>query len=185
MKAALENVLKTITTLFNEAELDWAVGASLVLYHNGIVDTVNDIDVVIEGKDVKKAEEILLKLGSKQFTEEIPTYSNEYFGEFEINGVEIDVMSQMVINNYDCSYLYPFDKKSVVSHMMLGGVSVPVSSLEEWYILYQMIPKKEVKVTLLNTYFESHDISYVELLERGLKADLPTHIKNNIINILK
>lgn len=184
MKAALENVLKTITTLFNEAELDWAVGASLVLFHNGIVDNVNDIDIVIEGKDVKKAEELLLTLGSKQFTEDIPTYSNKYFGGFDINGVEIDMMSDMVINNYDCSYLYPFDKKSVVSHMMLGDLSVPVASLEEWFILYQMIPKKEVKVEILKTYFESHDVLYPELLKRGLDADLPNHIKNSIHLIL-
>lgn len=184
MKPSLENVLKTIATLFNEAELDWAVGASLVLYHNGIVDNVNDIDIVIEGKDVKKAEALLLTHGTKQFTEKIPTYSNGYFGEFAINGVEIDMMSEMVINNYDCSYLYPFDKKSVVSHMMLEGINVPVSSLEEWFILYQMIPKKEIKVELLKGYFESHNALYPELLKCGLDADLPNHIKNSIKRIL-
>ncbi|MBI9011318.1 MAG: hypothetical protein JEZ08_03745 [Clostridiales bacterium] len=184
MRKVLEDVLKTIATLFNEAELNWAVGASLVLYHNGIVDKVNDIDIVIEGKDVKKAEELLLTLGTKQFTKEIPTYSNEYFGEFDINGVEIDMMSEMVINNHNCSYPYPFDQKSVVSHMALSGVNIPVSSLEEWFILYQMIPNKEVKVDLLNTYFKNHDILYPELLKRGLDADLPEHIKESINRLL-
>lgn len=180
MKKDLTQVLLKVTEAFNKASFTWAVGASMVLNHYEIVDQVNDIDIVISCNDVKMADQILSSLGKKQETHEITTYNNEYFGNFIVDGVEIDMMSGLLINNHGCHYLYPFDKSSVVDYKDIDGYQVPMTSLEEWYILYQMIPGRHVKVKLLEDYLKKEGVINRRLLERALDADLPDHTKKNI-----
>lgn len=41
------------------------MGASLLLNHYGLVDKPNDIDILVDLKDIEKADEVLKSLGQK------------------------------------------------------------------------------------------------------------------------
>ena len=45
------NILKLIATKFNQANISWAVGGSLLLYFEKITDHFNDLDIMIANKD--------------------------------------------------------------------------------------------------------------------------------------
>ena len=51
-------VLTKIGTQLNEAGITWAIGASLLLYFQGITDEFNDIDIMVMEKDVLRLKEI-------------------------------------------------------------------------------------------------------------------------------
>ena len=182
MNNKLKTVLATVAELLNKENIVWALGASSVLYHHQLAEVVNDLDIVVHPNSLEKLEQILLSLGSKAETAPSDTYSNDYFGEFIIDGIELDVMCEMVINNHGASYSYDFNSDSVVDYMTVNGVEVPMSSLEEWYILYQMIPNRDKKVKIIEAYFENNISQHPELLNKT--SGLPDFIIKKVEKLL-
>lgn len=164
MRQELKNVLQKIANLLSDEAITWALGASSVLYYHGLTDTVNDIDILVEKKDYEKLEMCLLTIGVKVKTEAVSTYETEYFGEFVIDGVEIDVMANMTVINHNLRYVYHFSEDNITDCMVVGTEKVPMTSLEDWYILYHMIPNKEKKADMLDHYFKDHPVIHKHLM---------------------
>ena len=59
-------VLSKLALEFNNQNIVWAVGASLLLYLKGYVEDFNDIDIMVADVDAIKAEKILNSFGSLQ-----------------------------------------------------------------------------------------------------------------------
>lgn len=56
-------VLRKIAHQFNEEEVIWALGASMLLYFKGITSEFHDIDLMIAEKDVDSVRKILSEMG--------------------------------------------------------------------------------------------------------------------------
>ena len=56
-------VLAKIAKFFNEEKITWAVGASLLLFFKGKTDHFNDIDLMVDEKDIEKVKTIMLEIG--------------------------------------------------------------------------------------------------------------------------
>ncbi|MCH4886079.1 hypothetical protein EZV73_00800 [Acidaminobacter sp. JC074] len=166
MTSELRKVLVRLAKVLNKENITWALGASSLLNYHGLVDTVNDLDLLVIPSDIERFEEILLRFGEKEFSPPSDVYGTEYFGEFVIDGVNVDVMSRMKITNHDVTYVYPFDETSIVEKWMIDNEAIPMTSLEEWYILYNMIPNREKKVKIIEAYFKDHPVKYPHLLKR-------------------
>ncbi|MEG1254728.1 alpha/beta hydrolase-fold protein [Clostridium sp.] len=172
------NCLSHIGSKLNEANVLWSVGGSILLNHFGLLDKPNDIDILVGIDDIKKVEEILDNMGQKKIWEKTDIYSTQYFYEYIINGVEVDVMSELSINHSNGVFEYDFDYKSISDMKDVSGVSIPLTSLEDWYVLYQLIPNRESKVVLIENYLLSNGVKNQFLLERALRGNLPIEIKN-------
>ena len=72
------DTLSYIGKELNSQGILWGIGASIVLYSYGLVDNPNDIDILVDIKDIQKADMILKNLGVKKSTENIDTYSTRY-----------------------------------------------------------------------------------------------------------
>lgn len=175
MHEKLQHTLVTVATRLNEGNISWGVGASLLLNQYGLVDSPADIDIITEIKDIGKANDILSALGTKKTKEEKPgIYSTDFFSEYSINSTDIDIMAGLKINLSDSVYEYKFDKNSTPHHYLIGDVFVPFMTLEDWYILYQLIPDREKKVKLIEKYFKKNGIEYPSLLQKSLNnSSLP------------
>lgn len=62
------SVLSKVAKSFNEADITWAVGASLLLYFQGGTEDFHDIDIVVSEEDALRMRSVLLKLGQEQET---------------------------------------------------------------------------------------------------------------------
>ena len=182
MTSELRQVLMHLAKEFSKHNITWGLGASSLLNYHGLVDIVNDLDILVIPDDIEKVENILFKIGKKEISAPSEVYSNEYFGEFVIDEVNIHVMSRMTITNHGVTYVYPFDEKSIVDYWMMEDVRIPMTSLEEWYILYHMIPNKEKKVKLLDEYFSNHEVKNPDLIKRA--DNLPDWIANKLQALL-
>ena len=56
-------LLKRIAHRFNEARIEWALGASLMLFLKGIVSEFHDIDLMVSVQDAERAKAILSEMG--------------------------------------------------------------------------------------------------------------------------
>ncbi len=173
----LFQTLSYIGEKLNKENILWGVGASILLNHYDLVNNPKDIDILVALKDIHKADEILKSLGHKKVRELNDSYSTEYFNEYVINGIDIDVMSGLTLNHEEGKYTQIFDRASIVDKMDVDDVKIPLTSLEDWYIIYQLIPGREHKVSLIENYLLQNGVKNPILLQRALKCALPLMVK--------
>lgn len=178
------NTLSYMGEKLNNSNITWAVGASILLNQFGLVDKPNDIDIFVDIKDIEKTDEILKGMGDKNKWEKTATYSTKYFYEYIISGINVDVMAGFAVNHSNGVFEYIFDYKSISEFRLINGVDIPFTSLEDWYVIYQLIPNREPKVNLIEKYLLSNGIKKPFLLERALKGSLPVEVREKIEDIL-
>lgn len=138
-------LLKKIAHRLNENEIEWALGASLMLYLKGIASDFHDIDLMISLKDADKVEQILLEMGKMCPSNPIknPMYHTKRFMEFVVDSIDIDVMAGFMIEKdgeiYDCS----LHKNQIVEEVKLDGESIPLQSLVLWSKYYRLMGRKD------------------------------------------
>jgi len=174
------NTLSCIGKKLNEEGIVWGVGASILLNHYGLVDKPNDIDILVELKLIEKADKVLKSMGEKIAGEKSDTYSTEYFYEYVVNGFDVDVMAGLSINYENGIFRYIFDESLISQIKIINGVNIPLTSLEDWYVIYQLIPNREIKVCMIESYLLSNGIENPHLLERALKGNLPNEVRDRI-----
>ncbi|WP_066891003.1 nucleotidyltransferase domain-containing protein [Clostridium nigeriense] len=178
------NILSYIGEFLNNENIRWAVGGSILLNQFGIIDSPNDIDILVDLKDINKVNDILKEIGKKKIYEKSKIYATKFFYEYEVNNIDVDVMAGLIIKHNEGEFNYTFDKESITKVVNINGVNIPFSSLEDWYIIYQLIPGREYKVSLIEDYFMIDGIKNSTLLERGLKEELPKEVKWRVEKLL-
>ncbi|MGV8984445.1 hypothetical protein [Clostridium sp.] len=78
-----------------------------------------------------------------------------------------------------------FDQSSISEIKIINGVNIPLTSLEDWYVIYQLIPKREIKVAMIENYLLLNGVKMPTLLERALRGDLPKKVRDKIEGILR
>ncbi|SDP08987.1 hypothetical protein [Clostridium gasigenes] len=178
------DTLRDIGEKLNEGGILWGLGASMLLNHYGFIDKPNDIDILVDVKNIEKADKILKSMGEKRLWEKSDNYSTEYFYEYVINGFEVDVMSGLGINHSEGIYKYIFDEKSISKTIQIHDIDIHLTSLEDWYFIYQLIPNREIKVKMIEDYLLLNGIKKPELLDRALTGELPNEVRCNIKRLL-
>lgn len=185
MKQSIEPVLGKIAKALNSSDILWGVGASLLLNQYGLGTDPGDIDIIVSVSDINKVDEIMSSLGQKQTVGTSDIYRTEYFFEYLVDGVHVDIMAGFKVNLSNSVFEYKFDKSSVPNKFWFGSVSVPFSTLEEWYVLYQVIPGKDYKADIIADYFYKNGIQYPSLLKKMAdNPTLPSNIKENISRLV-
>lgn len=147
MPGAQEKIelLQKIAHRFNEAHVEWALGASMLLYIKGIVSEFNDIDLMISNNDVECVKEILSEMGEIHPSNPKPNamYRTKTFMEFTIDSVDVDVMAGFSIVSegklFDCS----LHKEQIVERILLGTEIVPLQSPLLWCKYYRLMKRND------------------------------------------
>lgn len=177
-------VLKQVAERLNKAEIVWGLGGSLLLKQKGLVEKANDIDLLIAERDVARAHELISEFGpGEQVGPNDPSYS-QYFYQHRIGDVSLDLISVYRIRHNQGMYEVPFDDASINGYMQIDDVEVPLSSLEDWYAIYRLLPKKVGKPELIEGYWHQHGIERPDLLQRVLQGVLPDALRTRIETLL-
>ena len=126
-------LLQKIAHRFNEANIEWALGASMLLYFKGIISEFHDIDLMVSVHDAEQVRTILSEMGELH----APASASDPMS------VDIDVMAGFSIVSegkvYDCS----LDKEQIVERMTLGTEIVPLQSLRLWCKYYRLMGRNK------------------------------------------
>lgn len=174
------NTLSYIGEKLNAEGVMWGVGASILLNHYGLVEQPNDIDIIVDIKDIKIADSVLKSIGEKIQWKKASTYATEYFYEYIVNGFDVDVMAGLRINANHGTFNYNFDAHSITEIIKINGIDIPLTSLEDWYVIYQLIPNRQSKVMLIENHLMLNGIRNPKLLERLLSSNLPNEVREKI-----
>ena len=131
-------LLLRIAHRLNEAHIEWALGASMLLYFKGITSDFHDIDLMVADCDAECVHTILSEMGEICPSDPIPNpmYRTKTFMEFLIDSVEVDVMAGKV---YDCA----LRKEQIVEKMPLGTEVIPLQSPLLWCKYYRLMGRTE------------------------------------------
>lgn len=148
-------VLAKVGRALNAEGINWAVGASLLLYFKGIVDSFHDIDVVMDERDVMRARALLDGMGTVERRMPDASYRTRMFLEYVIDGVEMDVMAGFaIVDNDGIEHFFPLRREDIQEYAQIDGVNIPLQSVEAWQTYYGLMGRT-AKVTLITDWLAS------------------------------
>ncbi|MDQ0205373.1 nucleotidyltransferase domain-containing protein [Alkalicoccobacillus murimartini] len=173
--------LKQLTISLQKENLTWAVGGSLMLTLRGIDHNPNDIDLLVSERDAASVKKILNSLAREiDLTSSSLIFSSTHFAKYSLGDIGIDLMSNFGVKHSEGLYVCPFDQSSITTHVSLQNTAVPLCALEEWYVLYSLMPNRQSKVNGIEEHFLKHGIENPKLLQKALEQPLPTSLQNRI-----
>lgn len=178
------HTLSIIGDRLKNKNITWGVGGSLLLNFYNIIDKPNDIDILVEETNVTKLNEIIASIGKPKEAISLSPFRTMDFSKYKINGIDVDVMGGFAIQHEEGIYKLSLQQESIVNHKNINGVDIPLCSLEDWYILYWLIPNKQEKALLIESYFKNNGVAFPELLEEALKQSLPIEVRERVAKLL-
>lgn len=177
-------VLKKIAKAFNQASIKWCLGGSLVLYYFDQIEEVHDIDIIVDEKDYEKARSILISVGEARPTPTSDIFLTTHFSKYLVNGVKIDLIAGFKIQSSSGIYSYILDDLAISKTVNLQGVIIPLARLEDWYVLYHLMSKREDKIAIVEKYLSINQYNEA-LFIRALQQALPEETIIAIHKLLK
>ncbi len=157
MENKILKTLKKVNKILSNANITYALGASLCLYFHGIDLDPHDIDIMIMEKDLEIFKKAFSKF-NKLETTKLPIYLTKHFYKYEIDGVSLDIMCRFIVKKDDLIYEYPFDE----SHIKLinyEGETLPICLIDDWEYLYSIMPSRRAKVEMIKKWKENNPLN--------------------------
>ncbi|MGM7703367.1 nucleotidyltransferase domain-containing protein [Pseudalkalibacillus sp. Hm43] len=177
-------VLSYITKVLCESNVRWAAGGSNVLAQYGLIKSPRDIDLLIDINDVEKASHLIEESASPIEAESYTPFRTEIFRRYLMDETEIDFMAGFAIEHEKGIYRFHLNNESLTKQVVVDGYSLPLSSLEDWFILYQLIPNKGDKANLIELYWKENGILHPFILRKALEQPLPDQIIDRTMRLL-
>ncbi len=174
----MEKDLIIVCDEFNKNNILYAVGFSFVLKHYGLVDKVNDIDLIVSPKDLDKAKKIMDKIAKPSNDIVLSDQLESYLVQYKIGKTKIELLSDIKIKFGRGTYKMIFDEKSVQKKINIEGITIPLLALEELYVMYQLMKGKEEKADKIETHFKQKGLKDKDLLLRAISQELPLTVVN-------
>ena len=134
-------LLKRIAQRLNEAHVQWALGASMLLYFKGITSAFHDIDLMVADHDA----ECVHTMGELRPFDPVPNpmYRTKSFMEFLIESIEVDVMAGFAIVHEGTAYDCSLREEQIVEKMPLGTEVIPLQSPQLWSKYYRLMGRPQ------------------------------------------
>lgn len=122
-----------------------------MLYLRGITSSFNDIDIMVSEKDIAKVEEIMRKYGMANKRYPNSKYKTKLFLEYDIDGIELDIMAGFIIVNKESDYYFPLKESDPYDEYILYGEVIKLATVKQWHKFYTLMERTD-KVKLLRKY---------------------------------
>lgn len=146
------HILKKIVKVFNNNNITYSLGASSMLYLRGIVMSFNDLDFRVKSEDVPKIVSLFSNY-PKEIRKPNEKYKTKVFLEYIIDGVEVDIMSDFIIQNNNKDYHFPLNNTDDFDIIKLDDVTIVLDSVLDWYTFYSLMNRTD-KINILKSYLE-------------------------------
>ena len=93
-------------------------------------------------------------------------------------------MSGLMLHFKGFLYRYHFDRTNIVSMMPIQDVFVPCTALEDWYVLYQMMPSRQDRVDALERYFAANGLRHPDRFTILREQPLPPSVLTNVLRFV-
>ncbi len=159
----MKEVIRKISKLFNDNNIVWALGGSLVLKHYGLTTIANDIDILVSKESLRDAVRCMDLIGKGVRIPKDDFYKTNVLYRYLVDEVEVDIICGFKVLREEL-FVYDFDKHNIATIDSSPEGDVHYSSLEEWLLLYDVLGR-DSKVELIKTYLEKNGFKHKDLLD--------------------
>ncbi|SNZ14600.1 hypothetical protein SAMN05421503_2510 [Terribacillus aidingensis] len=172
-----------VLKLLEEHEVPYSIGGSLLLFLKGLPVQPNDVDLLVKPENFTQAKQVLQKRAVQ--TEDKPPqgcYSTKACTTFTVlDDIQVDLMTDFAITYKDNLFRMPF---TAVMEQTAVGI-LPLSSMEAWYVMYWLLPRKKEKRKLMENYFRLHGLPNRKILEEARRIGMPAEADHAISKLLR
>lgn len=147
-----EQTLIQIAKEFNAQSISWALGGSMLLWYKGIVDQVQDLDIMILEENAEKVTSIFQTFGSilPPDNEANQECSSKVFIEAVINGIAVDIIGGFTIIADGETHYCPLQLDKI-EHIHRNDTVIYLDSLEQWRLYYTWM-KRDSRVSQITRF---------------------------------
>ncbi len=168
----------------NQAGIVWGVGASAMLYLVGAVEEFNDFDLLIAPEHAGAARAVFEKLGATAAppAPASAAYDTEGFFEYRLDGADFDLLCDFAIRRKEAVYRYAFGRDRIAEWVDVEGERAPLCPLEDWFVLYLLMPGRQKRATLIARYLKANPREHSSAwLNRWLGNRLPGDVRERVM----
>ena len=163
--------LKDLSQTFKKDNVHWALSCSASLFLQGIQDEFNDLDILIDMKDVEKVKDAIKKIGGNLIeTKQKEGFKSPYYQEAFYNGIHLDLIGDITLTTFNTEYKYPVSKEEIININLDDSIHVPVCPIEANLLLYGMMigwdEHRKYKTKLCYDYLKETGIKYPNIRKR-------------------
>lgn len=171
-----KEALLRIADMLNRNAVDWGLGGSSMLWFHGLVDRPNDIDLLVAEHDALRAHELLSRLGTHEAVKPKEPFCTKHFTQYTILGTEVDVIGLFGIRHAEGVYRLDWRRDESTRVELLEGVSIPLTPLEDWFVLYLLMSGRGGKADLIEACLKRQGVRR-DRLEAALRQPLPAEVR--------
>jgi len=185
----IESKLSTLAKVgkrLNMASVEWAVGASALLYLEGVTADFHDFDLIVAPDSMETTLDVFNRLGARLLPAQSPNpvYASARFVEFTLDNVDFDLLCDYTLRRNEDLYRYPFPGDRAIRAVTVQGVPVPLCPLADWFVLYQLMPGGVKKATLIAHHLKTHPRDGTRhWLGKWLNMRLPGEVRERIFTL--
>jgi [ribosomal protein S18]-alanine N-acetyltransferase len=183
-KDRLQLVLRTIAKLLNKNNVSWGLGGSAMLAYYGLLSAARDLDLLVSAEDAEKAHQLLASLGESRSLPPKEPFCTEHFYHYVIQDTEIDLMGLFGVRHAEGVYKLDWRQEQAERIVVEDGVPIPLTALEDWYVMYSLMPKREEKTTMIEQYWQANGMTRPDLLNKALQRELPESLRRKLRQLL-
>ncbi len=176
--------LHKVMFLMSQKKVPCHIGGSLLLARSGIKTEVHDIDLLFRYQDYETVKSLLSDYVIEHASHEGYYLTIELL-KIHVEGVDFDLIFDFSFQSDGMIYTYPFDKPKSSFRLKIDGHMYSFSRLEEWYLIYSLLPNRSRKVKLIADYFAQHRNADSKYLKAMLKRNLPESNVEEINRLIK
>lgn len=166
-------ILGRIAALLSQYSVLWAVGGATMLRLRGVIPKSKHITILVSAQDAPTVHTVFTQIGQAHTRELSPNYASRFFCRYTIEGEEMQVISGMMLHYKGFLFTYPFDRNAITRMCPVDDVFVPLTAIEDWYVLYQMMPGREQSIDAIEHYFAENGLVNPERFEVMRRNALP------------
>ncbi len=180
----MNNIVLDLLSQLNDSKIRYAIGGSMMLKLRLFDVVPKDIDIMVNESDFQHVVDLFQSVAEQVSKPSLIPFKTKYFTTLLLEDISIDIMAGFAYEHSEGIYYAIFDSKSVTDWEKIEGVKLPLMSLEEWYVMYLVMNRKN-KAEIIDDYWRNQDIDHPYLLERQLSLNLPQSVKKRIYTHLK
>ena len=134
--------LGKIAHALNSEKIVWGVGGTALLFLQGLLPVPERLELLMEPAGFAAAVKALGKLGAVETRPGGPhgALSATHHYTCTLGGASVSLFADLAVQRKEAAFRYPFAVDRVTGYIRLGDATVPLTPLEDWYVLYLLLP---------------------------------------------
>lgn len=184
-REALERIIPAL----EKSGAIWGLSCSASLFFSGLVDDFNDFDILIRLEDAKIFEKAIAGCGVQLLdTVQKRCFSSPYYQEAQLGDVHFDLVGDITINTFGCSYQYKVREEEIIDTPLEGGLNISLVPNEANLLLYGMMEgwqsKRKFKRELCREFLRENGVHFPHILEEATSQGLPDWLQEVVTALL-